>query len=113
MTTESAATLVVHTICEVEVVVDISCTFEIVRVDEGGLLVVSLTKPEHPPSPRAASIKTESTALGWNALQILETGPAVRFPAFTTWLRLIDPLQEEKYGRIAQTNTVTFSLSMN
>ena len=92
---------------------DVFCTFEIVRVDEGGLLVVPLTKPEHPPSPRAASIKTESIALWWDALLILKTGAAIRFPALTTWLRLIDPRKEEKYGRVAQTNTVTFSLSMN
>ena len=93
---------------------DVVCTFEITRVDgEGGLLVVPLTKPAHPPSTRAANIKTENTAPCWNALLILETDAAVRFPALITWLCLIDPRQEEKYGQITETNTVTFSLLMN
>jgi len=75
------------------------------------LLVVPLTKPAHPPSTRAANIKTENTAPCWNALLILETDAAVRFPALITWLGLIDPRQEEKY--VTRTNTVTFSLLMN
>lgn len=55
----------------------------------------------------------ESTAQCWNALSNLDMGVEVRFSALAAWLRLIDPRKEEKHGRIAQTNTVTFSLSMN
>lgn len=86
---------------------------EMLKLGEGGLLFVPLARPAHPPSPSTPIIRMESTAQCWNARSNLDMGVEVRFSALAAWLRLIDPRKEEKHGRIAQTNTVTFSLSMN